>query len=127
MADAPVTVIQADPGDVRAFHTVSKQCQTCAKAMADAQNRASVLDMTPNEAAQLAAILRSNVDRTVTLTAKEINVVVGLLNAANDSAVFLPAHHPTGLCVTDLVSALLSAGNLLETAVKRTLSKETVQ
>lgn len=105
------------------FARVAKQCQLAAKQLGDVQDRVTTLDMTPQEAGQLAALLRASTG-PVALTDKEKAVVVGLLNTASCSSVFLPAHSKTELCAVNLVSTLLSAGNLMASAAARVLPKE---
>lgn len=119
MSDVPE--IPAEDGPL--FAAVAKQCQLAAKQLADVQDRVTTLDMAPQEAGQLAALLRASTG-PVSLTDKEKAVVVGLLNTASCSSVFLPGHSKTELCAVNLVSTLLSAGNLMSEAADRVLPKK---
>jgi len=119
-----VPEIPVDDGPL--FARIARQCQGAGRSLGDKQDRLTVLDMTPQEAMQLAAVLRC-ASGPVSFTDKEKAVLVDLLNVASMSSVFLPAYHRTELCATSLVSILLSAGNLMSEAADRVLQKESVQ
>ena len=125
MSDAPVLKVEADPGDVKLFLDVAARCQKAAQALGDAQNRASLVTLSPNRVNQLVVMLRTG--GPVSFNPDETAVLVDLLNLANESAVMLPAHSKTALSVTGLVNDLLDAGNLMEGAARVTINKETVQ
>ena len=86
---------------------VARRCQTYARAMGDLQNRASALAISPNEAHQLAAVLRCvPADQPVQLTAKERQVVIDLLNAAGEPEPSPRAALLAALCARQQCSAL---------------------
>lgn len=119
--------ISCEPQDVPTFLQVAQRAQAAAKVLAARQNEATVLTLTPDEVTQLATLLRTaSPSNPITLNAREGATLVGLLNLANKSAVYLPAHDPKGLCVIGLVNTLLDAGNLLEVVAKAAQQPESV-
>ena len=113
--------VKCDSADVKTFLSLAKSCQDMARYLGDCQNRGSLLELTPQEATQLAVMIRMG--SLTALTAKEVNVVVALLNVAGESALMIPDNSESGLSVVSLVSLLLSSGNMLEEAANRTLKE----
>lgn len=111
--------VKCEGADISTFLQVAARAQAAAKTLSARQNETSVLVLTQDEVTQLATLLRTAApSQPIALSPREITTLVGLLNLANKSAIYLPAHDAQKLCVIGLVNTLLDAGNLLETAAK---------